>query len=158
MKVLIASDHAGFELKSKLIPFLKEMDYEVLDKGAFKFDANDDYPDFVIPVASEISLSNDDIKGIILGGSGQGEAICANRFPNVRAVVFNGQYEPKDGREVPREIILSREHNNANILSLGARFLNEDEAKKAVKTWLNTAFSEDPRHVRRIAKIEAINK
>jgi ribose 5-phosphate isomerase B len=162
MQIFIASDHAGFELKEKLKPFLTEMGYKVVDKGAFEFNQEDDYPDFVIPVAREISeaAAQNDVKvfrGIILGGSGQGEAICANRFPNVRAVVFNGQYEPKDGRKVPREIVLSREHNDANILSLGARFLSESEAKEAVKLWLETPFSGDSRHIRRIGKIDEVS-
>jgi ribose 5-phosphate isomerase B len=170
MQILIASDHAGFELKEKLKPFLKEMGYEVVDKGAFELNLEDDYPDFVIPLAETISANartyadktrtdaegdKEKMLGIILGGSGQGEAICANRFSNVRAVVFNGQYKPEDGREVPQEIVLSREHNDANILSLGARFLNELEAKEAVKIWLQTKFSNDPRHIRRIGKIDA---
>jgi ribose 5-phosphate isomerase B len=92
---------------------------------------------------------------IVLGGSGQGEAIVANRFPHVRAVVFNGQYvSPDENRDIPNEIVLSREHNDANILSLGARFLSEEEAKNAVRLWLATPFSHDERHIRRIAKIE----
>ena len=104
-------------------------------------------------------------RGIIIGGSGQGEAICANRFSGVRAVVFNGptyakvsvgkQYKP-DGTEIPDEIKLSREHNDANVLSLGARFLSIEEAKSAVKTWLETPFSNDERHIRRIKKIDDI--
>jgi len=92
--------------------------------------------------------------GIVIGGSGQGEAIMANRFSRVRAVVFNGQYKPADGRKIPDEIKISREHNDANILSLGARFLDFDEALKAVLLWLNTPFSKEERHARRIAKIE----
>jgi ribose 5-phosphate isomerase B len=96
-------------------------------------------------------------RGIVIGGSGQGEAICANRFPRIRAVVFNGQYKPEDGREVPDEIVVSRQHNNANILSLGARFLNFEEAKDAVELWLRTPFSEDERHVRRLNKIDNIS-
>jgi ribose 5-phosphate isomerase B len=154
MKILIASDHAGFELKEKIKIFLKESGYEVEDKGAFEYKEGDDYPDFVVPLAKEVS-QNPELRGIILGGSGQGEAICANRFPNVRAIVFNGQYDPSDGRVVPHEIVLSREHNDSNVLSLGARFLNENEAKEAVEQWLKTPFSGDERHKRRIKKLEA---
>ena len=155
MKILIGSDHAGFELKQKLIPFLTELGYEAEDKGDYNLDENDDYPDFVAPVAKEVA-NNHGLKGIIIGGSGQGEAIVANRFPHIRAVVFNGQYKPPDGRKVPDEIILSRQHNDANILSLGARFLSEEEAKEAVKVWLETEFSNDERHIRRLRKIDEI--
>lgn len=148
MKILIASDHAGFELKEKIIIFLKTLGHEVKDFGAFKYDADDDYPDFLIPLGKEIS-ENPDLKGIVIGGSGQGEAIVVNKFKNIRAVVFyNG----------PEEIIkLSREHNDANVLSLGARFLTEEEAKNAVKNWLETSFSGDERHIRRINKINEIS-
>ncbi len=156
MKILISSDHAGFELKEKLKAFLNDLGYKIKDFGAYIFNENDDYPDFVKPLAKEISENSGDL-GIILGGSGQGEAICANRFKGVRAVVFNGQYKPVDGREVPNEIVLSREHNNANVLSLGARFLSFDEAKEAVMLWLKTPFSGDGRHVRRINKIDSVN-
>lgn len=164
MKVLFATDHAGFELKEKLVPYVKELGYEAEDLGAFEYDENDDYPDSISKVAKEISQNPATDKGIILGGSGQGEAIVANRFPNVRAIVYNGQCEHKDipglpaGRKVPNEIVISREHNDANIISLGARFLNEESAKEAVKLWLSAEFSEEERHVRRIAKIKEITK
>lgn len=163
MKIIIGADHAGFELKQELVAYLESMGYDVEDKGAYEYDEDDDYPDFVAPVAAALSQSYRDgdhadpttkTMGIIIGGSGQGEAIVANRFPHVRAVVFNGQYEPVSGRDVPDEITTSRQHNDANILSLGARFLSVDEARAAVETWLETDFSGDPRHVRRIEKIE----
>lgn len=157
-KIFIAADHAGFQIKQELMPFLRDLGYEVQDFGAFEFNAEDDYPDFIVPLARDISASGGSQKGIIIGGSGQGEAMAANRFPHVRAVVFNGQYEPKDGRVVPHEIIVSREHNDANILSLGARFLSEKDAKDAVEVWLATKFSNDPRHVRRLEKIEEAMK
>ncbi len=158
-QIFIASDHAGFELKQELVSFLRGMGYDVKDFGAHEFNADDDYPDFIAPLAREISqsaLRGEDVKGIILGGSGQGEAIVANRFPHVRAVVFNGQYAPTDGRQVPHEIITSREHNDANILSLGARFISSQEARDAVEVWLATKFSGEERHVRRIQKINDI--
>lgn len=165
MKILFATDHAGFELKEKLVPFVKELGYEVEDLGAFEYDENDDYPDSISKVASEISQNPASTMGIILGGSGQGEAIVANRYPNVRAIVFNGQCEAGTdvpglpaGRKVPNEIVISREHNDANIISLGARFLNEETAKGAVKLWLETEFKGEERHVRRIAKIAEITK
>lgn len=158
MKILFASDHAGFELKEALVAFVQDLGHEVEDTGARVYDEHDDYPDFVAPVAQVVSADPDNTKAIVLGGSGQGEAIVANRFLNVRAVVFNGQYKPEDGREVPHEIVLSREHNDANVLSLGARFLNTEEAKQAVQTWIETPFSGDERHVRRIEKIENLTR
>lgn len=145
MKIYIGSDHAGFELKEKLIPFLKELGYEVEDKGAFSFNPQDDYPDFVMPVAEAIS-QDQEARGIVLGGSGEGEAIATDRFPHVRTAVWYG-----GNLDVVK---LSREHNDANILSLGARFINETAAKEAVRLWLETPFSGDERHVRRIEKLE----
>jgi ribose 5-phosphate isomerase B len=153
MKIHIGSDHAGFGLKELLKPFLSGLGYEVVDHGADVYDEEDDYPDFIRPTA--LAVANDpSAMGIVIGGSGQGEAIVANRIKGVRAVVFNGQYEPKDGRVVPHEIILSRQHNDANVLSLGARFLSEQDAKQAVKIWLETPFSNDTRHIRRLKKID----
>jgi ribose 5-phosphate isomerase B len=149
MKIYIGSDHAGFELKEKLIPFLKELGHEVEDKGASEMNPTDDYPDFVIPVAKAIANDPERSRGIVLGGSGQGEAICANRFKNVRAFTY---YAPSRGEvNIVKD---SRDHNNSNIISLGARFINESEAKEAVKLWLETPFSGDERHVRRIEKLE----
>ena len=144
--ILITSDHAGFKLKEALKIFLKSLGYGVEDKGAFEYKSDDDYPDFIAPVAEAVS-KNSELKGIILGGSGQGEAIVANRFPNVRAAVYYG-----GGENIVR---LSREHNNSNILSLGARFLDEESAKQAVKTWLETPFTKG-RHQRRLDKIEKL--
>ncbi|MDP6388088.1 MAG: RpiB/LacA/LacB family sugar-phosphate isomerase [Candidatus Pacebacteria bacterium] len=156
MKILFATDHAGFELKEILIPFVRSLGYEVEDYGAYEYDENDDYPDSISKAANEISKDPDNLKAIILGGSGQGEAIVANRYPNVRAIVFNGQCEASEGMKVPNEIVISRQHNDANIISLGARFLNKEAAKEAVKLWLETLFSGEERHVRRIAKIKEI--
>jgi len=154
MRIIFASDHAGYELKQVLVPFVESLGHDVEDVGARTFVEDDDYPDYVALAAREVSKRPEDTRAIVLGGSGQGEAIVANRFPRVRAVVFNGQYKPADGREVPQEIVTAREHNDANVLSLGARFLNEEEAKEAVKLWLETPFSGDERHLRRIQKIE----
>jgi ribose 5-phosphate isomerase B len=153
-KIHIGSDHAGFELKESLKSFLESEGYEIIDHGAFEYDEYDDYPDFIFPVAKAVAQDLQNSRGIILGGSGQGEAICANRIPGIRAVVFNGQYDPVDGREVPNEIILSRQHNDSNILSFGARFLNEEEAKEAVILWLETEFSGEEKHIRRLDKID----
>lgn len=148
IKIFLGADHAGFELKEKIKKFLSEQGFQVEDKGAFELNPDDDYPDFIIPVAEAISKDPENNRGIILGGSGQGEAIAANRFPNVRAAVFYGS-----SLDI---ITLSREHNNANILSLGARFLKDTEAIEAVKLWLQTPFSEDIRHRRRISKLDQL--
>ena len=165
MKIYIGSDHAGYELKEKLKVYLNELalGYEVIDKGAFKYDADDDYPDFVRPVAEAV-VADKDSRGIILGGSGQCEAICANRIKSVRAAVFYGGVMAKEAVDVegrkstdPFEIIkLARLHNNANILSIGARFVSVDEAKFAVELFLSTLFSESERHTRRINKIDSL--
>lgn len=152
----MGADHAGFELKETLKRWLETHDYEVVDHGSYELDDGDDYPDFCAPVAQAVSLDTEDAKGIVIGGSGQGEAIVCNRFPRVRAVVFNGQYAPADGRDVPEEIVISRQHNDANVLSLGARFLSEEEAIEAVELWLETDFSGEERHARRIEKIEQL--
>jgi ribose 5-phosphate isomerase B len=155
--IYIASDHAGFELKKELKVFLATLGYQVIDKGPLELNPEDDYPELVLLVAQEV-LRDKNSKGIVIGGSGQGEAMVCNRLKDIRAVVFNGQYEPKDGRTVPNEIRVSREHNDANILSLGARFINAQEAKIAVNLWLGTKFSNDPRHIRRIKQIDELTK
>tara|TARA_B100001287_G_scaffold175931_1_gene148317 strand:- start:607 stop:1047 length:441 start_codon:yes stop_codon:yes gene_type:complete len=146
MKIHLATDHAGLELKEKVKLYLSDLDYEVIDHGAYEYDALDDYPDFIFPCANAVS-NDPESKGIILGGSGQGEAMAANRVTGVRAAVFyNG----------PDEIIkLSRQHNNANILSLGARFMSTEEMYKVIKVWLSTDF-ESGRHQRRIEKLDEI--
>lgn len=150
MKVIFASDHAGFELKEILREHVASLGFDVEDIGAHVYDVNDDYPDTIAPAAQRVAELGGEVKGIILGGSGQGEAIVANRVPGIRAVVYYG--EPK-GDHPATIISLSREHNDANILSLGARFLSPEDAKRVVIEWLTTAFSNDERHTRRIAKI-----
>jgi ribose 5-phosphate isomerase B len=150
MKVFLGSDHAGYELKEMLKKELSSLGLEVFDKGASALDPADDYPNFIAPVAREVSQDPKGSRGIILGGTGEGEAMVANRFSGVRATVYYGG---------PREIItLSRQHNNANVLSLGARFLSTEEAKEAVRLWLNTPFSNDERHIRRLEELEHIAK
>jgi ribose 5-phosphate isomerase B len=157
MKIFIGTDHAGFGLKEILVPYLKNQGHEVVDKGALTYDEHDDYPDFIIPVAQEVSRNPDGARGIVFGATGQGEAIAANKFPHVRAIVYYGKSEcvVDDDSDV---IVRSREHNNANILSLGARYLKEDEMLQAVTLWLNTPFGDVERHVRRLAKIDEINQ
>lgn len=161
MKIYIGSDHTGFELKEKLKIYLGDLGYELEDKGAFKYDKDDDYPGFIKPVAEAVA-GDAESKGIILGGSGQGEAMCANKTKGIRAALFYGQKEAIVAVDItghkssdPFEIIqLAREHNNANVLSIGVRFVEEDEAKFAAELFLKTKFSGDERHIRRINKIE----
>jgi len=157
MLIYIGADHAGFPLKESLKPYLEELGYEVEDMGAHELNQEDDYPDFIKPVAKAVS-ENPNSMGIILGGNGQGEAVLANRFKNVRAVVYYGPANRTqiDSSGNESDILAStRSHDNANILSLGVRFLNEEEAKEAVKLWLSTSFSEEERHKRRINKIDS---
>lgn len=146
MKVYFATDHAGFELKEFLVKYVRDvLMHEVIDLGAETLNPDDDYPVFIKKVAEAVSKDSES-RGIILGGSGQGEAIVANKFNGIRAVVYYGGSE--------KIITLSREHNDANILSLGARFMDIDIAKKAVSLWLSTEFQNEARHVRRISQID----
>ncbi|MBI1755282.1 RpiB/LacA/LacB family sugar-phosphate isomerase [Candidatus Azambacteria bacterium] len=147
MTIYLGSDHAGFKLKEKVKAALGQWGYEVADLGAFSLDTNDDYPDFITPVAKAVAhdlIEGKESFGVIFGGSGQGEAMAANRVDGVRAAEYYGG--PLD------TVKLSREHNNANVLSIGARFVKDQEALDAVKLWLGTPFSNDARHVRRIMK------
>lgn len=146
MKIYLGTDHAGFALKEKLKKYLLEEGYEAEDMGADHLDDQDDYPDFIRPVARAVASDPERSRGIVLGGSGQGEAMVANRISGVRAAVYYG-----GDKEI---VILSREHNDANILSLGARFLTDEEAKSVVKLWLKTPFPGEGRHQRRIDKID----
>ncbi len=146
--IYLATDHRGFELKEKIKIWLSDWGYACEDMGAFEYDEDDDYPDFVAPAAEKVSADPDKSKAIVLGASGQGEAMVANKYKNVRAVVFYGNNE---------EIItLSRQHNDANVLSLGASFVDDENAQTMIKLWLDTPFSGEERHKRRIDKIKKI--
>jgi ribose 5-phosphate isomerase B len=166
MKVFLATDHAGFSLKEKVKIFLQQNNYLFEDCGAFTFDKDDDYPDFISKAAEAVSKDPQNNRGIIFGGSGQGEAIVANKFHNVRCVIFYTPVVPPGAVDAtgntstdPFEMIrLTKEHNDANMLSLGARFLTEENALQVVKQWLETPFTNDPRHARRIEKIKKIEK
>ena len=142
--IVLATDHAGFELKEHVKRFLIKKGYDIKDFGALEYDGLDDYPDFILPAAKYISEHK--LIGIIFGGSGQGEAMAANRINGIRAAVFyNG----------PDEIVeLSRLHNNANILSIGARFVSNQEVEKVIELWLSTDF-EGCRHEKRINKLDS---
>ncbi|MDP4007317.1 MAG: RpiB/LacA/LacB family sugar-phosphate isomerase [bacterium] len=145
--IYLASDHAGFELKQAIKNYLKEQGREVEDMGAFAFNPNDDYPDFILPAAGKIAENPQENFGIFFGASGQGEAIAANKVKGVRAAVYYGGSLDLVKR--------SRSHNNVNVLSLGARFLTKEEAVDAIETWLRTDF-EGGRHERRIKKIAGV--
>jgi ribose 5-phosphate isomerase B len=148
MRIFLATDHAGFKLKEKIKSFLNSKGYDVIDCGATQLEANDDYPDFIAKAAAEVSKDSENSKAIIFGKSGQGEAIVANKFKNVRAVVYYG-----GNAEI---VNLSRDHNDANVLSIGAGFVNETEAEVIVESWLAREFSGEERHRRRINKIKEI--
>lgn len=153
MNIYLGADHAGFEMKNMLAAFLRERGERVEDLGALVYDPADDYPDFIIPVARKVD-ADPQARGIVIGGSGYGEAIAANRLPRVRAVIWNGQRAAAG--DAPNVLAISREHNDSNILSLGARFITFEEAKRAVVLWLETPFSGDERHVRRLKKIDQL--
>jgi ribose 5-phosphate isomerase B len=164
MKVYFAADHAGFELKNKLINFVRgDMALEVEDCGAFEFDVGDDYPTIIDAAARKLSADmadGRDNRAIILGATGQGEAMVANRYPRVRAAVYYGEAtgEQLDAAGRSLDMLTStRIHNNANALSLAARFLAEDEAKGIVRQWLSTPFPAEERHARRILQIDKLS-
>lgn len=142
MRVYIGSDHGGYQLKEDLKKYLVEFGYEVDDLGAYALDQEDDYPEFILPVVEKV-VGDPDTLGIVLGRSGNGEAIAANKVIGARAALCLNTDMAK----------LAREHNNANILSLGADFVSLEDAKKIVKTFLETPFSNEERHKRRIEKI-----
>lgn len=166
MRIYLATDHAGFELKEKIKDFLKKEGFELEDCGAYEYDKDDDYPDFISKAAEAVSKDPENSMAIVLGGSGQGEAIVANKFKNVRCSIFYGPLVPAEASDIsgrisedPFEILrLTRAHNNSNALSLGARFLTEDQALKAVKFFLETPYTGEERHKRRINKVKEIEK
>ena len=134
------------------------------DCGAESFNSNDDYQDFIAKAAEAVSADPENSRGIIFGGSGQAEAMVANKFKNVRCALFYSAVSPLGAADVtgrtssdPFEMIrLTREHNNSNMLSIGARFVSEENAKKAIELWLINQFTGEERHVRRIEKIKKL--
>jgi ribose 5-phosphate isomerase B len=161
MKIAVTTDHAGFQALQELKAFLQSLGHEVVDFGPQSFDAEDDYPEFMFPAARAVANGECE-RGIIMGGSGQGEAMAANRVKGVRCALFYGPVIAKvpidaDGNmsDDPYEIVkLSRQHNDANVLSLSGRFLTVEEMKAAVEIWLTTPFSNVERHSRRIQKLD----
>src|SRR6476620_8837890 len=144
-RILIASDHAGFELKEKLAKTLTEMGYEVGDLGTNSQDSTD-YADYAHPLAKQVS-DGEVKRGVLMCGTGLGMSYTANRYPHVRAAVA---WAPEIAK-------LAREHNDANVLVLPARFVDDAQAKEILKAWLDTPF-EGGRHARRVEKIEKDEK
>ncbi|MEY2665425.1 MAG: hypothetical protein RLZZ480_530 [Candidatus Parcubacteria bacterium] len=145
----LATDHAGLTLKDAVKVWCEREGYAVTDHGAYQFDALDDFPDY-IKLAAEAVSKDPTARAIIFGGSGQGEAMVANRYPNVRATVYYGGNE---------EIIsLSRQHNDANVLSVGARFVKIEELLTLLPVWLREEPLPDEKYQRRNQKIERITK
>lgn len=141
MNIAIGSDHAGYEYKQAIIPMLKSLGHTIKDFGTTS-DEPVDYPDFIFPVARAVA-QNEFERGIVLGGSGNGEAITANRVPGIRCALCLNE-------DLAR---MSRKHNNANMISLGQRMMSRDMALCCVKIWLETSF-DGGRHLQRIKKID----
>ncbi len=146
----LASDHAGFAHKEAVREWLSNSVYEVVDHGTKENHPLDDFPDFISLACKEVSSNPDTACALIFGGSGQGEAMLANRYPQVRAVVYYGG--------VPEIIKLSRQHNDANVLSIGARFVLVEEVKAGVLSWLSTSPLADEKYHRRNQKIDTVTK
>ena len=142
MRVFLGSDHAGFELKSALLAHLAAAGHEVIDCGPTTYEPSDDYPPYCIDTAERV-IADPGSLGVVIGGSGNGEQIAANKVAGVRAALaYNTE-----------TATLARQHNDANVLGLGARMHSRDEAISIVDTFVGTPFSEDPRHVRRIGMV-----
>ncbi|MCI0619749.1 RpiB/LacA/LacB family sugar-phosphate isomerase [Candidatus Wolfebacteria bacterium] len=158
MRIAIAADHVGFELKEKLKTFLEHLGHEVKDFGAYEFDPSDDYPDFIMPAARAVG-SGEVERAIVIGSSGQGEGIVANRIKGARALVYYGNVDPlpeshKTGPSVDL-ITSSREDNDSNILALGASFVSLEDSELVVQRWLETPFTAEERHKRRIQFLDS---
>jgi len=145
MKIYLAGDHAGFEYKEQIKESLIKEQYDVIDCGAYIFDVNDDYPDFISKVGENVG-KNINSYGIIFGKSGTGECIVANKYKGARA--FLGINE--------KNVKLARAHNDANIISFGSEIVSLQEVKNLTKLFLETPFSKDERHIRRINKIKEL--
>ncbi len=147
MRVYLGSDHAGFELKGRLIEWLRQAGHEPVDCGPASYNEDDDYPPYVMRAASS-AVADPGSLGIVIGGSGNGEQIASNKIPGVRAALAFSDETAS----------LARLHNDANVLSLGARMYSADEALGFAKVFVQTEFSEAPRHVRRLGEIADYEK
>ncbi len=163
MKIALSTDHAGFEDLKHLETFLTSLGHTCVNFGPTEYDAEDDYPVFIFPAAKAVA-SGECERGIIMGGSGQGEAIAANRVKGVRCALFYGTVTAKGAIDAsgkssddPYEIVkLSRAHNDSNMLSLAARFLSREQMQTAIKIWLEAPGADASRHVRRVKKLDEI--
>lgn len=161
MKIALTTDHTGLELLKHLEEFLTGQGHECVNFGPKVLDQGDDYPDFIFPAARAVADGQCDL-GIIMGGSGQGEAMAANRVKGVRCALFYGPATAKeainaegDSAKDNYEILrLTRQHNLANVLSIGARFVDWEELARAVTIWLETPAGDVERHVRRAHKLD----
>jgi ribose 5-phosphate isomerase B len=142
MRVYLASDHAGFDLKAAFVAHLKENGHDVTDVGALEYDPDDDYPSFCIDAATRVVADAGSL-GVVIGGSGNGEQIAANKVPGVRACLAWSV----------ETATLGRQHNNANILAVGGRMHEVAEAITFLDAFVSTPFSNDPRHQRRIDQL-----
>jgi ribose 5-phosphate isomerase B len=142
MRIHIGSDHAGLELKNELLAHLVNSGHDVTDHGPYEYDALDDYPDFCIPAAQAVAKDPTSL-GVVIGGSGNGEQISANKVKGIRAVLAWSIETAK----------LGKEHNNANVVSVGGRMHSIEECKAIIDAFIATPFSNDERHIRRIDKI-----
>lgn len=147
MRVAIGADHGGYELKNDLVALLKEMSHEVEDAGAHAYDAHDDYPDFARQVAEAVAAGRAE-RGIIVCGSGVGASIAANKVKGVRAGLCHDTYSAHQGVE----------HDDMNVLCLGARVVGVEVARELATAFLGARFSGKERHVRRLNKVLAIEK
>lgn len=147
MKIAIGADHGGYELKNFLIEILKKENHEIADMGNTVYDAKDDYPDYAIAVAEEISAGNAE-RGIIICGSGVGANIAANKVKGVRACLCHDTYSAHQGVE----------HDSMNVLCLGARIIGIETAKSLVFSFLNAHFIQEERFIRRLEKVKNIDK
>jgi len=145
MKIYLATDHAAFELKEYVKKSLMEGGYEVEDCGAHQFDPHDDYPDLIKIAAQKVSQDTGSY-GVVFGKSGAGEAIVANKIPGIRAILAVNEENVK----------LAREHNNANVISIGSVLVPNEQAISLIRLFLNTPFSNEERHQRRIDKIKLL--
>ena len=145
MRIIIGSDHAGLALKNEASQWLSAWGHEVIDVGAHEYDADDDYPDFAYALAQRIG-AGDAPRGVLLCGSGVGASIAANKVPGVRAAMCHDSYSAHQGVE----------HDDMNVLCLGARVIGPEVAREAIAAFLGASFTGEERHARRLSKLKAI--